>query len=246
MKKVQFNKFTFILLCLWCVSVNGQTATVTIEEMGNVFQKNNDIFLNTQNYRLTVTHASYETYTSELPVEKQTGTFRKDGKNYHSELLGIRTIQNENYKIVIDTATKVILVANPDQLTWTAYTKEDYNFLLKRCTSIRMSKTGRYTFYRMELPENSPIGAYEFLVDENGMTREVNWYYNKEVKKDENDENSKVKPKMSISFSGFKDKIDYNYQDTFSEQPYFTKKDNKLIPTEKYRMYKLMDQRIRK
>jgi hypothetical protein len=238
-----FNSY----LLLWLIPFvsKGQSVAVEKAEMIKVFEKINTWFRTTPSYSLTVTHASYEDYTSTTPADKTTGYFEKEGANYHSFLLGIHTIQNSKYKLVIDTSQKVILVANPDQLTWLSYTQEDYQGLLKSCTALRMNKTGRYTFYRMELPESNPIGAYEFLIDEEGLAREISWYYNKEVKKDEGDERSKVKPRMNISFSGYKKDAVINYSEEFSEAPYFIKKDKKLVATDKYKKYKLLDQRLR-
>lgn len=226
--------------------VRSQSNSFSKEEMGGVFEKTNSWFRLTSSYQLDVTHASYENYTTPVPFEKSTGYFKKEGSNYHSMLLGIHTIQNSKYKIVIDTAERIIAVANPDQLTWLSYTQEDYKVLLKNATDTRMSKTGRYCFYRVELPESNPIGAYEFLVDEKGLAREINWYYNREVKKDPDDNTSVVKPRMSISFSGYKESPSFNYQETFSETPYFEKNNNKLVLTKKYGTFKLLDQRIKK
>lgn len=243
----RYTAFSILFVTLFfSAAIYGQTTNVSKEEMGTVLKKSNDWFINTPVYSLTVTHASYETYTSELPVEKQIGYFRKNGKSYNSDLLGIKTIQNDKYKFVIDTSEKKILVAEPDQLSWISYTKEDYDFLLKHCVAIRMTKVGRYVFYRMELSENNPISVYEFLTDENGRVREINWYYNKEVSINEEDNALKVKPRLSISFSAFKEDVSFNYDDMFSETRFFTKKDNQLIATGNYRNFKLMDQRLHK
>ena len=234
--------------CLMCVCAIGlakaQSTPISKEETGKVFEKTNTWFRETPVYSLDVVHASFENYTTSSPADKAVGYFKKDGKNYHSFLLGIHTIQNKDYKIVIDTAEKIIAVANPDQLNWLKYTQDDYKVFLKNCTAIRTSKTGRYAFYRVELPENNPVAAYEFLIDEKGLAREISWYYNKEVKKDEN--SPAAKPRMRISFSGYNEEPSFSYSETFSEEPYFEKKNDKLVVTEKYQHFKLLDQRIKK
>lgn len=235
-----------MLLLFLMSAANAQSVAISKEDMGKVFGKTNTWFRTTPVYSLAVTHASYEDYTTKTAVEKSSGYFKKEKNNYHSFLIGIHTIQNSQYKIVIDTTQKIIMVSNPDQLTWLAYTQEDYQAMLKNATATRMNKTGRYTFYRVELPEYNPVGAYEFLVDEKGLMREISWYYNREVKKDENDDASRVKPRMGISFSDYKEDISFNYADTFSEALYFEKKNNKLVLTEKYAAFKLLDQRIQK
>jgi hypothetical protein len=246
MKQINYFFNTCLLCCLFIGSAAAQSVSISKEEMGAVFEKTNTWFRATNAYSLNVTHASYENYTTGVPADKSDGYFKKDGNNYHSFLMGIHTIQNSQYKIVIDTAQKIIVVANPDQLTWLAYTQDDYQVVLKSATATRMRKTGRYTFYRVELPEQNPMGAYEFLIDENGLAREISWYYNQEMRTDENNAASTVKPRMSISFSGYQENPSFNFTETFSEAPYFFKKNDQLQVTENYIKFKLLDQRIRK
>jgi hypothetical protein len=246
MKKISCFFYTCLLVCLFVEVTKAQSVSISKEEMGKVFEKTNTWFRATNAYSLDVTHASYENYTTPVPADRAEGYFKKEGNNYHSFLMGIHTIQNSQYKIVIDTAQKVIVVANPDQLAWLAYTQDDYKVVLKSATATRMRKTGRYTFYRVELSEQNPMGAYEFLIDENGLAREISWYYNKEVKLEENNAASAVKPRMSISFSDYQENPSFNFTETFSEAPYFFKKNDQLLVTENYIKYQLLDQRIKK
>ena len=238
--------FLIFLFCFSFHKIKAQENTISKEEMGTVFESTSNWFKNTPSYSLDVTHASFENYTTDVPSDKITGYFKKEGGNYHSFLMGIHTIQNKQYKIVVDTSEKIIMVANPDQLTFISYTQEDYKVFLKNSTATRKIKTGRYTFYKVELPEENPMSSYELLVDEKGLLREVKWYYNKEVKMDANDPESAVKPSMSISFSGYQESPVFNYAETFSEAPYFAQKDGKLQLAPAYMSFKLLDQRIRK
>lgn len=234
-----------LLVCFIFPLLTKAQSAVGKEEMMNVFKKINNFFTNTSAYSLTVTHASYENYTTPVPVEKSTGYFKKQNENYHSFLLGIHTVQNSRYKFVIDTSEQVIMIQNPDQLTWINYTSEDYLQLLKNATAIRMTITGNYKFYRIELPADNPIAAYEFLVDEEGLAKEIIWYYNKEVKKDQEAVQPAAKPRASISFSNYKKEVEFNYAATFSEDNFFKNVSNKLVTTDKYHTYKIRDQRVR-
>jgi hypothetical protein len=238
MKKVIF--FLIGYCCAW--NSYAQTVTIEKEEMVKVFKKINEWFKDTPSYSMTITHASYENYEAQVPYQKATGFFKKEKENYHSFIMGMHTIQNDHFKFVIDSSSKTILVANPDQLTWTNYTTDDYTVQLMNSIAIRMTTVGTYKFYRVELAENSSINAYEFLVDEDGLLKEVKWYYNQAVSKDDG---PKAKPKAGISFSGYKKNISFNYKEEFSESPYFTSVTHKLQTTDQFNLYKLLDQRIR-
>ena len=238
---------SMFLLAMLSLQLHAQVEPVIVArvDMAKVFEKMNTWFRNTPSYSLTVTHASYENYTIEVPVEKTIGYFKKEKENYHSFLIGIHTVQNSKYKFVIDTSEKVILVANPDQLAWTSYTPDDYVELLKNCSSIKMSSVGTDKLYRISLPSNYPIAAYEFLVNADGLPKEIVWYYNQEIKKDENDEKSKVKPRVSIRFSDYKTTNTFNYKDEFSDELYFVNQNKVLTTTGRYKDFKLSDQRVR-
>ncbi len=238
----------FLTFFLFTVELNAQQQMTIVPrvDMAKIFEKMNAWFRNTSSYSLTITHASYENYTTEVPVEKSVGYFKKEKESYHSFLIGIHTIQNDKYKFVIDTSEKIMLVANPDQLVWTGYTPDDYNVLLQNCISIQMSSVGTDKLYRINLPANSAIAKYEFWVNADGLPKEIIWYYNQEIQKDENDEKSKVKPRVSIRFSDYKTTNSFSYKNEFSEDDYFVNQNSVLKPVGKYKSFKLNDQRLRK
>jgi hypothetical protein len=245
MRKIQVI-FIIMLFCFSFQGMRAQDNSISKEEMGKVFEATNNWFRTTPSFSMGVTHASFENYTTEAPADKTSGYVIKEGSNYHSFLLGIHTIQNKYYKIVIDTAEKIVVVANPDQLTFLSYTQDDYKVFLKNSTATKMIQAGKYTYYKVELPAANPISFYEILKDEKGLLREVKWYYNQQIRKDPNDASSNVKPRMSISFSNYNESPKPNYTETFSESPYFIQKDGKLVVTVAYHTFKLLDQRIRK
>lgn len=212
--------------------------------MAKIFEQMNNWFKNTATYSLTITHASYEDHKTIVPVEKSVGYFKKDKNNYHSFLLGMHTIQNSNYKIVVDSSEKILMVANPDQLVWNTYTLDDYTYILKNCATIRVTDSGTDKKYRMDFDKEANISSYEFLFNQDGLLKEVVSYYNEEVKKDDDENSPKVKPRISITFSEYKKNPVLNYKEEFDESKYITKKNDKLIPAEAYKDYKFSDQRL--
>jgi hypothetical protein len=235
---------SFLLLALISEAQSEKSEYVGRAAMAQVFEQMNNWFKNTSAYSMTVTHASYENYTTTVPADKAVGYFKKDKNNYHSFLMGIHTIQNSTYKIVLDTADKIMMVANPDQLVWNTYTPDDYVLLLKTCSTIKLSIVGADKKYRIEFEKGYPLSAYEFIIDADGLPKEVVSYYAQEIKKDEEDKNSaKVKPRVSISFSGYKKNAVFNYKTEFDESKYFIRKGSKLLATENYKDFKFSDQR---
>lgn len=240
----------FLLSFLVALSTFAQSSSakpVNRAEMTEVFKKINNWLINTPVYSLTVTHTSYEDYQTIVPADKTVGYFIKNNYNYHSFLMGIHTIQNNNYKLVIDTSEQIIIVANPDKLIWRNYSVSEYDSILKICTSLKVTDKGNDKLYRIELSKNSSIGAYEFLITNDFQIKEIVWYYNSEITKDSEDENSpKSKPRLSIQFSNYKTSLQ-NVTSEFDEKKYFLKNsDGKLVVSSTYKNYKLLDQRYLK
>lgn len=240
-----FSLFGLISLVVILQAQSPSWESVSKEQMAKVFEQINSWFKTTSNYSVTVTHASYENYTTKVPFEKSIGYFKKENECYHSFLLGIHTIQNANSKIVIDTSNQSMMVVNIDNSIWASYTMDDYKYTLKACKSIEVMKINDDRKYKLEYADGYPLERYEFLIATDGTLKEVVWYYSKKVPKNVDDENSeKVKPRLSITFSGYKKNAVGSVKQECAESKYIIKKGNKMFPSDKYKNYSLSDQRL--
>jgi len=234
--------------CLTALALPAQTLAweeVSKDKMAKIFTGMSDWFKQTTNYAVTVTHASFESHLTPVYYEKSTGYFKKEGENYHSFLLGIHSFQIAPYKIMLDTANRTMLVSNIEQSIWAAYTLEDYTYQLNSCMSIKAANFGSDKKYRLEYGENYPLERYEFVTGSDGALKELVMYYRKAVPKDpENEQSEKVKPRLSITFSGYKKGPPGRNAREFDTGNFFTKSGNKLAPAGKYRNFKLIDQRL--
>lgn len=241
-----------MIICCWCwLAVSTLSAqalaweNIGKDRMANVLIQLNDWFKNTPNYAVTVTHTSFETYTTTVPYEKSVGYFKKDRERYHSFLLGIHTFQNAAYKIVVDTANQTMLVANVEPGIWNAYDLEGYTYLLNSCSGIKTANSGSDKKYRLEYGIGHPLERYEFLLAPDGSLKEVAMYYRNSVPKNpDNPASEKVTPRLNITFSGYKKGNFGMTNDECDEKKFFIKKGNKLLPTGKYRNFNLIDQRL--
>lgn len=244
------NLHTVLLLLITAFAHGGQPSnmnwtSISKEEIIKVFENINSWFKNTSSYSLTVTHASYEDYQSEIPADKSVGYFKKDKTNYHSCLLGIHTIQNDNYKIVIDTVKKLIMVANPDKNHWGSFTLDDYNLAMGYCSALKFAQAGKEKYYRMEFKDGYPMTAYEFSLNEQGQMKQSILYYSAIKKNNENEKSQeKISPRLTIVFSDYKKNPPFNYKEEFDDSRYFIKGEKKFIPAPKYQQYKIRDQRF--
>ncbi len=227
--------FPCVLLCsfTWDV-IDKQMMTQKLEEIKKQLK-------DVQNYSITVSHASFEDYTTNVPHEKTAGFFRRSKNNYHSFLVGVTTIQNANCKLVVDSAHGVIAIADPDRSLENTLTHADYDTYLSVCTAIKMMTIGKESQYRLEFSKENPLNAYEFSIGDKGFFSKITIFYNREIKKENN---SVTKPRMEITFSNWKKNISFS-KDEFDETKYvFKKGDQYFLNTLYAGKYKLLDQRV--
>jgi hypothetical protein len=236
----------FIAVIFSCSSsVIGQTHTwmnISADDAAKVYWNLNNLYSKTTSYSITVTYTSYENYTTQTSYETSSGFFNKYTTGYHSFLLGISTIQNSKYKIVVDTARKVIAVANPDKTFENSLTMADYKTLMENCTSIKVANEGNEKYYRIEFKSVYPINAYEYALSSTGWIKEMTLFYNKNYV-NENGENVNIKPRLQIKYGNVKVGILENKSE-LDESKYFSKLGIKLIIASKYNGYVLSDQRV--
>lgn len=216
------------------------------QEVAKDFERMNNWYRTTPAYSVNVTHSTFEDYKTLSPFERMTGYFYKDHNNYHSFLLGIHTIQNAKCKVVVDTSNTIILVATPDKTFENAINMKEFEDGLSICKVFKKIESAKEKRLRLEFGTAGTINAYEIIIYPEGMVKEIVVFYNKAVKKDEDDPKSeKKKPRLTISFSNYKTNVKFNYSEEFSETEYIKIDDKKKLTLQnKYKIFKLSDQRL--
>ena len=216
------------------------------KDAGKIFERTSAIFREMDSYTLRVSQCSYTDYQAMHEYEKQSGYFKKSGANYHSFLLGIHTIQNKKYKVVLDTASKTICLNNPDHAMESGMNQQQYSLMLNHFESLKVSDGLQEKHLRIEYPEGDPFHAAEITLGNDTLVKEINYYYSHAVHSDPNDKNSaKNKPRVKITFSDFKKNQKLNYSEEFDESKYVVlAAGTKPQLTAKYKNYRLRDQRF--
>ncbi len=191
-------------------------------------------------YQATITDASYPDYTTELFHEKNTGYIKRAGQKFHNYLLGIHTIQNGTCRLVIDTAKKVLVVADPLESINDVLSDTVYNYFMKVCSKIRIAHTGNQTYYRLEFKDPYPLSFYTMTIKDS-LVEKIVMYYRNEVKVN----NRSGKPRLEMTFDKWKTSID-DTQKAFDINNYVFRKGREYCLTASYKgKYKLLDERVK-
>ncbi|MBC7412321.1 MAG: hypothetical protein H7331_07695 [Bacteroidia bacterium] len=224
--------------------------STTPEEVVKEFMRVNNWYIKHTNYSVEFTHSSYENYTTPVTFEKINGYFYKNNNKYHNLLLGTHTIQNDKFKIVVDSLNKFILVANPSAKNINAFEAAKYIENLSNCVALKKTDTGKEHKIRMEYDDEENIAAYEITINIDGSIKNLVLFYN-DIEEEEDDiPNHKkttptvAKPRINIAFNNYKLNPIFNYDAVFSETKYIIVSNKKITPQSKYKAFHISDQRL--
>ena len=189
---------------------------------------------------------SFKTHTDKNAHDAQFGKAIISGKNMYSNFLGIKTIQNKNYRIVIDSVDKTILIANPVNVTEYKPLIENYKVFKKYFASIKKLNTVEGFKLELNFKEKLKIKKIMLDVNKDGFIKKTSSYLNVAISENPaNEKAPKSKPRIETSFLSYKKNVTIDYKKYFDEAIYFIVKNGKMTPNGNYKNYTISDTRIK-
>jgi hypothetical protein len=235
----------FAIILLPLMSFTGNWETITRNDFDKVMGQVGAYFDKHSTYSVNVTHASYKGYEALSPFDKMNGFYKKDGNNYSSLLLGIRTIQGPKLRVVIDSLKRSIMVTEPVTFKNSDLTVVNYEYASSYVISYKEMSTTTGTLYRVEFNDSLPrYAAYEIEVTKNNIIRDIVIYFRDSYSVDMSRPNApKTHPKVRIDFENFNDKAVFTPEE-FDVSKYVMLRGNDLVITgAAYKNYRLVDAR---
>ena len=164
-------------------------------------------------------------------------------KKVYMEQLGRLMVQNEKMLITCDTATRQLIVQEPNTSFYKQRMTEDFNPLINSNSKAKYRKSGRMEIYRLEFPEGGTYKAMELWVNptKNVIEKYV-MFAERQVKDEFKEEVEYIQPRMEIIYSNYTFGEAVNKQEFPDPQDYFSDL-NQLIPTVKYKEFEIIDLR---
>jgi hypothetical protein len=199
-----------LLFILFIYSLSNHAQPVSWEsasagEIAQAYRKACHWFTHTSSYAFKLKYSSFNSPYTDVPLETSEGFYKKTANRYISEGIGIRTIQTQDLKIIIDTTEKTITLMDPGRLNPDIASVADLEVLLANTRALKKCKQGKGIRYRMDFNPNAQFEAYEFLLNERGILERLTYYYSEQAESSEDwrsGENNavRVKPRMEILF----------------------------------------------
>lgn len=239
-------KGSFLLCIVLLLAFKGSDVwtSITVKEYDAVMKKVEVFYKGKKKYAVNVTHATYKGHDSEVPYQQSTGYFHYEGGKYHSWLLGIHTIYDGKHKVVVDSVNKMIIVSDPDSKSTDELMHLNYTNSAKYLIACKQCKTEQGEKFKLDFNEVPAYNSYLLRLAESGEIQGITVYYRTEYPSDSKDPDSpKVKPKLSINYSGFTSTPGFSSGE-FSTAKYITIEKNKIKSTPAYSSYRVADSRI--
>lgn len=219
----------------------------TAQEVAQAYHKTCDWYLKNENYYFSLKYTSYKDHTSNEINESSTGTCKRQNNRFRTEALGNLMIQSDNYKLLIDTFNKSVIIANPDNKPPQVAGSEDVQKLLKLAKALKKIEFETFTRYRIEFSNNAVYTAYEFSVNKSsGYLESLVYYYGEQKESVYANEQDlvpviiKSKPRLEIKFTAVSQ---VTTESDFRENNIQVAATGKIKLVNKYKSYKLKDYR---
>lgn len=219
---------------------------ISLNEYEKAWNEFNKYYSSKKSYSVDITYTSYKGYDATKEHEQMKGYHKKDGSNFHNYIMGIRTIQNHQVKLTIDSINQSILVSDPDITKPIDGPVLSYEQMKKKVKSYKFHQQADGTLnYRVEYQKGTSFTATEIKASKDYFIKEIILFYSGEYNTDPDDENSKkTNPKLAITYSNFKKDITIN-KNEFNIKPYvIIDNENKIKLSELYKNYELLDLRV--
>jgi hypothetical protein len=246
MKTISKIKYC-VALMLFALTFSAQSGGWKDADRKNVAEEFSRIakwFSTQEDYSFKIKYASFMNYNSGDAFETSDGNVVKKGKNYHTYLLGVHTIQSSKCKLVIDSSKKIMAVADRDKLTFEVLDPQIQSKLIENYKAVKekTDKSGRWI--RVETTHGE-ITACEMLIGNDKMVKRVIYYYKKEVKTDDNKGWETISPRLEISIDNLISKKEL-IKEEITEGKFIRWEKDKPMLTGNFSSYKLIDNRISK
>lgn len=207
-------------------------------------RKMNKAYLQATSFSMQVSVQAFRKIKDAKPLYEYAGKVEKSGDNYLTEMNGRVTLNNSDYTLLADDYNKVIIVAKAakrkksnglEQFIMTDSLFEgDFNYKIvseaggKKVIEVKAKEPACWENNKMEITLNAATSVIEQLViyPKAGADTEEEYAAEKIVVKYTN-----IKLNAAIAEAGF------------SEKRFIVFRKNEIVPSEKFKTYKIIDQR---
>lgn len=217
---------------------------ITQDELVKVYSEIGDFYFENDSYHVKFKYMSFKGHNSMTPHDQSIGYLKRQGKLVCNETLGVKTIQDEKVKVIIDMSNKMIGVYHPEKMYYSEVTPEMNKRSLTLGDKFFKKEVTGGVRYKVIFKESSKIEMAEFAITDEKFLKEMTTYFASELEwEDEKGEVKKSKAKLRIEYDLVsKGQLKENIEKT---SHYVQVRGDKAVLLNKYKGFELNDFRVK-
>lgn len=233
-------------LGFYSVKTGNTWSQITLNEYDAIIEKTQQYFEgNNLSFSMDVSISSYKTHTTPVAYETKQGYVIQSGKNYHHYMMGVHSLQNKNYRFVVDSTEKNIMVGNPSGTISEKIMLSDYAKFHSSITKVYLLQLKEMDKVKVEFKENMKVSHIEMEFDKKGLMKKTISYFRVKLKDPTEEGSVATAPRIETIFRNYKSGISIDYQKEFDESNYFSVIKGKFVASKTYADYKIKDTRLK-
>lgn len=246
MSSFKKDKLLLFGYCFMLLVFSG--ASVHAQDFKTDMMKVNRAFTGIDELSMDITYKIYQKCSSLSPYEVSKGSFYKKGTFQYSDMMGFETILTGDYLIVVSTEDEKIYLGEPVNISALKISPVNLEKVGGECSAVKKLATDKgIDGYRMEIKQET-FSQYDVIEvwynSKDYFIKKFVLYYREAVSMNELDEMlPKDKPRLEIIFTETGKNKTYP-EDIFSETRYFIKKGDHYLPSQKYKGFQVINQKI--
>ncbi|MFM9986067.1 MAG: hypothetical protein ACKVOK_12585 [Flavobacteriales bacterium] len=203
-------------------------------------------FFSSESFSFKLSYTSYLGHSSQKPFDTMTGFAFKDGKRHYYNMPGQLTLQNEDMRILLDSAEKVIIAMDRDDKFENTANDFLYETLFSADNTLEYaSLPGGAGIIRIKFLNHLEYEMQETRIGQDGLVDSITLFYKNEIEEEvDGKPTGKVKPKMVCQFSEMITGV--SLPEKFNLEKVIVKEKKTIKAVGKYADYELVDYRIDK
>lgn len=150
--------FTLFVL----LSAATQPSSISKDEAIKLIRKINEQMYAEKHFGTDLRYAIYKNHSDSVAAESIPGFYYRNGMKEHSMVIGVETIQDENQRLVVDSNSQTMLIAEPKKLG--GLIDESLIAALNYCSKIERQDEGNESELILHIQQGKGIGFSKIQV----------------------------------------------------------------------------------
>lgn len=225
----------FLSSCLWAQE------TISYDQAQDIFSETAKNYQKDYLY-YTVKLASFKGHQNPVKEDESIGYFVKDGNTIYSYQLGIYTVQNKKFKVIVDSTERYVGITYSDTAQTSPYSSASPSYSKKYVKSIELLEKRQKKYITIYFIDGYSYSKIVTVLTKSNILESMELFLANDIVYEEKGKEQKDKAKIRITFFPMKGKK----KGILEIEDILRIKNNEILLTPKFSKFELIDFRYEK